>query len=110
MLPNSSLGLFGYWEEPLTGDRTREGEMESDRDRAIEAAYRLYEEYKKLGVDFSEGPCLGQEVITDWCVDIAHEPRQPVDNLAQNQCESFRQGRVRHFVELDPDGNLLRAV
>lgn len=40
---------------------------------------------------------------------IAHRPRQPVDNEPQNQCRSFRDGRVHHFVGLDPEGNLIQA-
>ena len=83
--------------------------MENDRDRAIRLARQLYQEKKAQGMDFSDGPCLAEEIIADWAVDIAHSPRQAVDNLPQNQCRSWREGRVRHFVELDPDGNLIRA-
>ncbi len=80
-----------------------------DRERAIEAAQRLYRRLKAEGVDFSTGPCLSQEIIPDWCVDIAHVPRQQMDGVPENQCASYREGRVHHFVELDPDGNLIRA-
>jgi hypothetical protein len=41
--------------------------------------------------------------------DIAHEPRQPVDDEPANQCARFRNGEAHHFVELDPDGALIRA-
>lgn len=83
--------------------------MESDRERAIRLAMELYEQRRAEGMDFSQGPCLAEEIIPDWCVDIAHSPRQPVDNLPQNRCQSFRSGRTHHFVELDPDGKLIRA-
>ncbi|MBI3944401.1 MAG: nicotinate phosphoribosyltransferase [Armatimonadetes bacterium] len=81
----------------------------SDRERAIEKAKELYEQRKAEGMDFSQGPCLADEIIPDWCVDVAHSPRQAVDNEPQNQCRSYREGRVCHFVELDPEGNVLRA-
>ncbi len=81
-----------------------------DRERAIAEARKLYEKLKGQGVDFSTGPCISQEIIPDWCVDIAHNPRQEVDNLPRNQCQSYRNGRVHHFVELDPEGNLIRAL
>ncbi len=84
--------------------------MKTEKDRAIEAAKRLYEQKKQEGMDFSQGPCLSEEIIPDWCVDIAHYPRQPVDNQPRNQCASYREGRVHHFVELDTDGNVLRAI
>lgn len=82
---------------------------ESERDRAIRLAKELYERKKREGVDLAQGPCLSEEIVPDWCVDIAHEPRMAVDNLPQNQCRSYRTGRVHHFVELDPEGNLIRA-
>jgi len=83
--------------------------VESDRDRAIRLAKELYERKKREKVDFESGPCLSEEIIPGWCVDIAHDPRIAADNLPQNQCRSYRTGRVRHFVELDPEGNLIRA-
>lgn len=82
---------------------------ESDRDKAIQMAKQLFEQKKAEGVDFSNGPCLSEEIIPDWCVDVAHNPRQAIDNQPQNQCRSYREGRVHHFVELDPQGNLIRA-
>lgn len=84
--------------------------MKTEKERAIEAAQRLFEQKKIEGMDMSRGPCLSEEIIPDWCVDIAHSPRQAVDNQPQNQCPSYREGRVHHFVELDLDGNVLRAV
>lgn len=79
------------------------------RDDAIRKARDLYEQKKREGMDFTNSPCLSEEIVPDWCVDVAHRPRQPVDNLPENQCRSYREGRVHHFVELDPDGNLIRA-
>ena len=84
--------------------------MESKRDQAIRVAKELYQQKKAEGLDFSNGPCLSDEIIPDWCVDIAHWPRQPIDNRPENQCRSYREGRVHHFVELDEDGNLIRAM
>ena len=82
----------------------------SDRDMAIRKAKELFEQKRAEGMDFSNGPCLSDEIIPDWCADVAHNPRQPVDNRPENQCSSYREGRVHHFVELDPEGNLIRAV
>jgi hypothetical protein len=48
-------------------------------------------------------------VLPDWVADIAHRPRQAVDEDPANQCEAIRSGDAHHFVELDPDGNLIRA-
>jgi len=83
--------------------------METERDKAISLAKELFKQKRQEGLDMSQGPCLSEEIIPDWCVDVAHSPRVGVDNLPQNQCRSYRVGRVHHFVELDPDGNVIRA-
>lgn len=80
------------------------------REEAIRRAKELFAHRKAAGTDFSNGPCLSEEIMPDWCVDVAHNPRQAVDNFPDNQCQSYREGRVHHFVELDTDGNLIRAV
>jgi hypothetical protein len=80
------------------------------RDEAIRRAKVLFAHRKAAGADFSNGPCLSEEIMPDWCVDVAHNPRQAVDDFPDNQCRSYREGRVHHFVELDTDGNLIRAV
>lgn len=83
---------------------------ELDRARAIQLARQLYEQQQRAGVDFRDGPCLSEEIIPDWCVDLVHDPRQPVDDRPENQCRSYLDGRVHHIVELDLDGNLVRAI
>jgi hypothetical protein len=40
---------------------------------------------------------------------VAHDPRQPIDDEAANQCQRFRSGEAHHFVELNIDGQLIRA-
>jgi hypothetical protein len=65
-------------------------------------------------IDLSNGPCLSDNnsnwIITDWVCDVAHSPRQTVDNLAENQCQAFRNGQAHHFIEVDTNCNLIRAV
>lgn len=83
--------------------------VKGDEAAAIEAAQKIFSEKISAGVDMSSGPCLADEVIDDWAADVAHSPRQAIDNLPENQCQSFRDGKVKHFVELDPEGKFLRA-
>ena len=75
-------------------------------DKILKNALNLYAQKKQAGVDFSSGPCLGR-ADNDWVVDIVHNPREPIDDKPQNQCADFREGRAHHFIELDPDGNLI---
>jgi hypothetical protein len=63
------------------------------------------------GRDLSSGPCIAEALpgLPDWAADIAHDPRQPADDMPANQCSSYRAGRTHHFVELTPGGTLIRA-
>ncbi len=81
----------------------------SEIDTAVNQAQYFYRQKKARGEDMSNGPCLTESLMPNWVVDIIHNPRQPIDDLSQNQCQSFREGRAKHFVELDMDGNLIRA-
>ncbi len=85
------------------------GPPKSEMDTAINQAKHVYNQRKAQGVDLSSGPCLSDALMADWVLDIAHSPRIPIDDLASNQCPSYREGRAKHFVELDPEGNLIRA-
>lgn len=62
----------------------------------------------------TSGLCLSDNNIdwnvADWVCDIAHSPRTEVDNLPENQCQEFRLGNAKHFVEVDKDCKLIRAV
>ncbi|MFA5022049.1 MAG: hypothetical protein WC508_03155 [Patescibacteria group bacterium] len=61
------------------------------------------------GKDFDRGPCLSEEIIPGWACDVAHSPRQSIDNEAANQCQSFGQGKVSHFVEVDGNCNVIKS-
>lgn len=75
---------------------------------AFKNALNLYIQKKQEGIDMGAGPCLGK-VADDWVLDIAHNPRLPVDDEPENQCADFREGKVKHFIELDPDGKLIQS-
>jgi hypothetical protein len=84
------------------------GGGEDADDETIRLAQDAYDRAKAAGVDMSRGPCLG--VIKEgWVADVAHDPRQDVDDDPANQCEEYRSGEADHFVELDPDGEFIRS-
>lgn len=94
-----------------TGSKFVNAKKQSDVEIAKVNAKKAYENYVMLHPDddLANGPCVAEELMPDWVADIAHSPRQAVDNLAENQCQSFRNGTAHHFVELDPGGNVIRA-
>lgn len=81
----------------------------SEIDTAVNQAQHVYRQRKAMGEDFSVGPCLSNALMPNWVADIVHSPRIPADDLPENQCPVYREGRAEHFVELDPEGNLIRA-
>lgn len=89
--------------------------VSNDETRAVTAAKALFDQkYASYSAEqrqdlLIEGPCLSNEIIPGWVADIAHQPRTQKDNSPVNQCDAYREGRAKHFVELDPDGHYLRA-
>lgn len=81
----------------------------SEIETAINQASFLYRQRKAMGENFSTGPCLSNALMPGWVVDIVHSPRIPIDDLPENQCPSYIGGKTVHFVELDTEGNLIRA-
>ncbi len=77
------------------------------KDDYVAEAKTLFQQLQSQGVAMEDGPCLGR-IANDWVVDVAHNPRQPVDDKTENQCAEFRDGTARHFIELAPDGSFLR--
>ncbi len=81
----------------------------SEVDSAVNQAQLLYRQKRERGENFSNGPCLSDALMPSWVADIVNNPRQAVDDLPENQCPAYREGRARHFVELDMEGKLMRA-
>ncbi len=82
----------------------------SEENPAINACISLCKDRLDSGRDLSNGPCLSNDTYPDWVCDVAHSPRQLVDNIPENQCSGFREGKSHHFVEVDEECNLIRAV
>ena len=81
----------------------------SEIDVAVNQAKYLYQMKIERNGDLSNGPCLSNALMPDWVADIVHSPRQEMDDSPENQCPAYLEGRARHFVELDLNGNLIRA-
>jgi len=61
------------------------------------------------GRDLSAGPCLLNPIAEypEWVCDVAHSPREAVDNNPANQCPAFGKA-ASHFVEVAPDCSFIR--
>jgi predicted small lipoprotein YifL len=83
----------------------------SGSQKAVDEAQAAFRPLQAGGSDLSAGPCISESLpgLPDWVADIAHDPRQPVDDQPANQCQRYRSGQAHHFVELNVDGQLIRA-
>ena len=66
------------------------------------------------GRNLSDGPCLIDPIENiGWVCDVAHRPRQEIDDMPENQCSSwiaaYNEGRRMHFVEVSPECDFIRA-
>lgn len=84
--------------------------VSQDLDQAMNNAQDLYLTYKKAGVDLSDGPCLSNDLMPGWVADLVHNPRVASDNDPKNQCQAYLEKRAGHFIELDLNGNFVRAL
>jgi predicted small lipoprotein YifL len=97
---------------PLAGCGSKGSNVSpSGSERAVDEAQAAFRQAQSSGVDLSTGPCISESLpsLPDWVADLAHDPRQPIDDEAANQCERYRSGEAHHFVELNIDGQLIRA-
>lgn len=78
-------------------------------DNAVSASFTLYKKMVSSGMDMSSGPCLTNDLMPGWVVDIVHSPREKMDDDPKNQCPAYLEGRAEHFIELDLNGNLVRV-
>lgn len=93
--------------EETTGISALEKKLSADKDIAIAKARSIFIQKVAEGIDLNNSPCLSENLIPDWVFDIANNPRQAIDDLPENQCQAYLEGAAHHFVEMDPDGNLI---
>src|SRR6187200_2071527 len=85
------------------GDEAPAGEQA----RAVKEAREAFVKADLTPAELRRGPCVAERLpgLPNWVVDVAHDPRVAVDDLAQNQCRRYREGEAGHFVEVDPGGD-----
>lgn len=101
----TSLFVILYWSKLDHG--YRKGNW-AEADDAVAAAVNIFRQHSG-DIDLTNGPCLANNLKPDWVVDIVHYPRESVDDLPENQCQSYLEGLAKHFVELDQNGNVVRV-
>jgi len=88
----------------------RQTQSESSAADEATAACILKCQGVRTSEDLGKGPCLSNEIKPDWVCDIAHTPRHLEDNKPENQCIAFGESRAHHFIELNENCELIKAV
>ncbi len=101
----TTIFVLGYWKN-LNQSYKKGASVEFDD--AVVAATDLFRA-RANEINLANGPCLSNDLRPGWVVDIVHNPRGDLDNLPENQCQAYLEGRARHFVELDQSGNVVRV-
>lgn len=83
-----------------------QSKIESTQAEPIRTAKKIYQDKKNQKVDMEKSPCLSDDMGDGYALDIAHNPRISLDD--QVQCDSIKSGKLTHFVEMTPDGKILR--
>lgn len=84
-------------------------EIPNMKEQAKEKCIEACKTALATGQNLSPGPCLSNRIVDGWVCDVAHWPRQEVDNDAANQCPEFGE-TAKHFVEVNPECEFIRAV
>ncbi len=64
--------------------------------------------YNQTSFENLSSQCLGS--CDAYAVDVVHVPRITEDDLDSNQCETYIRGQLKHFIELDKNGEIVRIV
>lgn len=73
--------------------------FESLKQECIQACENALEQGRNL----TNGPCLLDPMENEnWVCDVAHEPRQLVDDKPENQCSSYGK-TAKYFIEVTPN-------
>ncbi|MFA6428335.1 MAG: hypothetical protein WCW02_02205 [Candidatus Buchananbacteria bacterium] len=78
------------------------------KSQAKNLCVKLCQKKLEQEIDLSQGPCLANSIKPGWVCDIAHDPRQAVDEKLANQCSAYG-STAEHLVEVTANCEIIRA-
>ncbi|MEM4318402.1 MAG: hypothetical protein QW244_01090 [Candidatus Pacearchaeota archaeon] len=80
-------------------------------DSLVEQCLQACQQALTNNISLEHGPCLLDPIpLSDYVCDIAHWPRQAIDNSRENQCNAWYNKTATHFIELTPECKFIRAL
>ncbi|MDD3178110.1 MAG: hypothetical protein PHR26_01195 [Candidatus ainarchaeum sp.] len=77
---------------------------------AINECISLCKIEKSKNISLIDGPCLSEEIVSNWACDITHSPKIDIlDNNPINQCYSYKNGEIKHIVEVSEKCELISS-
>ena len=80
-------------------------EIRGHKTNALRQARTLLDQKLKSGYDLDTRPCLAEEIVPGWAIDLVHQPIEEVDKLPQNQCQKYISGEVENIILFDEFGH-----
>jgi len=79
---------------------------------AAEACQQLCKSALATDLAMPSSACIGNPMqsFPDYVCDLAHNPREAVDDLPENQCSAYREGKAKRFVEVDTNCNVIKIA
>lgn len=106
---NNSLNINSLNVNSLNQTVEREQQNQENKTQAVIKCQDLcQQESTNDGQGFDVGPCLSNAIAPDWVCDVAHKPRQTVDDDPAHQCSAVREGKAHHYVEVDGNCNIIK--
>lgn len=84
--------------------------LNAKKSAVTESCVNLCKKQLNESKSLSSGPCISEEIAKSWVCDVAHNPRQEIDNLPENQCGAYVNGTARHFVEINENCKVIRTI
>jgi len=99
----TAFSLFRPGSVPVFGTNKK---IEAIYAEPMRLAKNVYKEKKNQKTDFSQSPCLSEDLGDGYSLDVVNNPRTILDD--QNKCQSYQTGKTQHIIEMTPDGEIER--
>ena len=105
-----TISMSGCGKKQVTEDETDTTEIINDEKILTDICINECKNALNLGRNLDNGPCLLNPIKENnkLVCDVAHSPRESIDNIPENQCSSFREEKSNRFIEVTPDCEFLK--